>query len=76
MGISFRNEANIVMWVFARHIENFHHLQYVFASQCVWWLSALIWLSQVLVFYLKHQQFPSELVILNDCGYNEIVLAP
>jgi hypothetical protein len=35
MCISFINEADIALWVFARLFENFHHMQYIFESQCV-----------------------------------------
>lgn len=42
ISITFMNEADIVLWVSARVIKNFHSKQYLFTVQCMWWLSALM----------------------------------
>jgi len=64
MSITFRNKADIVLWVFARLIEIIHTKLYWFAAQCVSWLAALIGLAAALLFYHNHDKFPLELVVL------------
>jgi hypothetical protein len=74
MSITFKNEADIVLWVLARLIKNFHSKLYWFEAQCVWWLSALIGLSPALVFYLKHDNLPSELISINNKLHSDRIL--
>lgn len=49
----------------------FHHKQYFFSAQCIWWISALVGLQPVLVYYLENQWFPSEVTTasLRSQGY-------
>ena len=68
MIITLNNKGDIVYSIFAGLIPSFHGRRYIFAAQSVWWLSVLIALSPALLFCLKHEQFPSELVVLDDCN--------
>jgi hypothetical protein len=58
MSITFKNKPNILLWTFEKIIYKFHKQQYLFALQCIWWISALVGLQHALFSYLYHQRFP------------------
>lgn len=59
MSITFENEADILWRVFKILLHTFYKKQYLFAAQCVWWLSVLDGLHPVLVYYIDNERFPS-----------------
>jgi len=61
MSISLNNEADVLLWSFEMLIETCQAKQYVFAAQCVWWISAIIGLQPAQVYFTGIQWFPSEL---------------
>jgi len=60
MNITFEHEADALLWVFGKLISQFHQRQYLFAAQCIWWISALVGLQPALVYYLDNHEFPSQ----------------
>jgi hypothetical protein len=60
MNITFQNEANVLLWCFAKLIVTFQAIQYLFAAQCVWWISAIIELQSALVYFIDNYLFRSE----------------
>jgi len=60
MSITCSHKADVLLWNQAKLIATFHAKQYVFAAQCVWWISAIIGLQPVLVYFIDNQRFSSK----------------
>jgi len=58
MSITFKSEADIILWTLARLLVNFTERQYLFAAQCIWWIAALDSLDPALRQLLDHRKFP------------------
>ena len=52
MTITFENESEVLLYSFGKLITIFRAKSYLFAAQCVWWLSALVNLQPELVQWL------------------------
>lgn len=61
MSITFRSEADIILWTFAKLLITFKERQYLFAAQCIWWIAALVQLDPALTYLIDHQKFPSDI---------------
>jgi len=60
MSNTSQNEANILLWTLAKLFATFEQCQYLFATQCIWWIAALFQLDTALRYFLKYLKFPSE----------------
>jgi len=60
MSITFENEANILMWTFGKSLATFEQRHNPFATQCIWWIAALVQLDPALSYYLEYWRFPTE----------------
>jgi len=60
MSITFENEADILLWTIAKWLDRFKQRHYLYATEWIWWIVALVWLDPALLYYLEYRRFPSE----------------
>jgi len=59
MSITFKNEANIILWTSEKLLVTFEERQYLFAARCIWWIAALVQLDPALRYFIDNRKFQS-----------------
>jgi len=62
MSITFKNEADIILWTLAKLLVTFEECQYLFAAQCSWWIATVVQLDPAVRFLINTREFPSALL--------------
>jgi len=66
MSITFKCEADMILWTFAKLLVTFNERQNLFAAQSIWWIAALVQLDPALRYFINYQNVQSIIQSNND----------